>query len=328
MLDQLDRARRRERSERLAILADRRQRRMRERGRLEIVEADDGDVACRTETGVPDRLQRREGHQIRRGDDRGRRSGEREQRARLARSRTRTRSRRSGRTRPASSRPKRSASRRNASSRAGSRHGVRAAGDVRDPPVTERVEVGDREPHSFVVVRADERDALAAAPDVHADERKSARGEIGDERVVVVDADHDRRVEPVADADVERRHVALPVDRLRAAAARSRTARAAARSPRAPSRRRSATGRGGPSCRRRRPRRDASAATPAPGPRDRPCSRATPRPRARGRASARSRRSCRSARARRSRSTRPRGARRRGSSAGRSRAHDRPVAHR
>ena len=118
MLDQLDRARCRERSERLAILADRGQRRMCERGGLEVVEADDGDVVRRAEPGVPDRLQRGERHQVGRGDDRRRRRRKREQRARLARSPTRTRSRRcrtyeSGELEPEAL----VASRRNASSR-------------------------------------------------------------------------------------------------------------------------------------------------------------------------------------------------------------------
>ena len=78
--------------------------------------------------------------------------------------------------------------------------------------MAERVKMRDREPHALFVVGADERGARAAAPDVDADEREPARGEIGDQRVVVVDSDHDRRVEAVAELDVERRHVARAVD--------------------------------------------------------------------------------------------------------------------
>src|ERR687887_461230 len=83
ILDQLDRPRRGERAQLAAILADRRQRRVRERGRLEVVEADDGHVASRLEPDLPDRLQRRERHQVRGGDDRRRPLLQRQQRARL-----------------------------------------------------------------------------------------------------------------------------------------------------------------------------------------------------------------------------------------------------
>ena len=63
-LDELDRLRCGQRPELLTVLPDRRQRRVRERGRLEIVEADDGQVVARLEAEVPRRLQRCERHQI------------------------------------------------------------------------------------------------------------------------------------------------------------------------------------------------------------------------------------------------------------------------
>ena len=55
-LDELDRLRCGQRPELLTVLPDRRQRRVRERGRLEIVEADDGHVATGSPAGLPDRL--------------------------------------------------------------------------------------------------------------------------------------------------------------------------------------------------------------------------------------------------------------------------------
>src|SRR5262249_13847265 len=54
MLDQLHRAFGSERSELLAILPDRGQGGMSERRRLDVVEADDGDVPARLQAGVAD----------------------------------------------------------------------------------------------------------------------------------------------------------------------------------------------------------------------------------------------------------------------------------
>src|SRR5919201_2107252 len=59
ILDELDRACRGVGAELAAVLPDRRQGRVRERGRLEVVEADDGDVPSRLEAHLADGLERR-----------------------------------------------------------------------------------------------------------------------------------------------------------------------------------------------------------------------------------------------------------------------------
>jgi len=74
---------------------------------------------------------------------------------------------------------------------------------VRDAAVAERVQVGKRESHAVRMVGADVGGA-AGAPDVDADERHLPRGEIGDQRVIVVHADQDGRVEAMLGADVAR----------------------------------------------------------------------------------------------------------------------------
>ena len=157
-IHEVDRGRRGERAELLAVLADRRQRRVRERGGLEIVEADDGDVATRPAAGLPDRLQRGERHQVGRSDDCRRRLREGEQRAGLAIA---------GRGREVAfahvivakleAEPLDLPAERGRARRARGR--VRRAGDVRDPAMAVRVQVRKRKADAAGVIRADERGA-------------------------------------------------------------------------------------------------------------------------------------------------------------------------
>jgi hypothetical protein len=71
-----------------------------------------------------------------------------------------------------------------------------------DAAVAARVKVGQREPHAVGMVGADEGRTFGAASDVDADERHVARLEVGDQRVVVVDPDQDRRIEATVDTDL------------------------------------------------------------------------------------------------------------------------------
>jgi hypothetical protein len=81
--------------------------------------------------------------------------------------------------------------------------------------MAERVQVGERETHAVRMIRADVGGAAAGAPDVDADERHLPRREVGDQRVVVVDADQDGRFEAMLDADVARREQQGVIARLR-----------------------------------------------------------------------------------------------------------------
>jgi hypothetical protein len=71
-----------------------------------------------------------------------------------------------------------------------------------DAPVAQRVQVAERETNAVRMVRADVRGPAGAAPDVDADQRHSPRRQVGDQRIVVVDADEDGCVEPMLAADV------------------------------------------------------------------------------------------------------------------------------
>ncbi len=73
VLDHVGEHGRRGHTESVAVLAHRRQPRVREAGGLEVVEADDRDVAARLDAEVAHGLQRGERHVIGGGDDRGRR---------------------------------------------------------------------------------------------------------------------------------------------------------------------------------------------------------------------------------------------------------------
>ena len=67
----------------------------------------------------------------------------------------------------------------------------------------ECVKVGECEPHAVRVIGPDVG-CSARASDVDADERHLPRGEVGDRRVVVVNADEHRCVEAMLEPDVAR----------------------------------------------------------------------------------------------------------------------------
>ena len=215
-------------AELLAVLTDRRQRRIGEGGGLEVVEADDGDVVPGLESGISDRLERGERHQVRCGEDRGRPLVEREQRAGLAIAG------RGGEVAPADqlvgeleaqSRrllPKRLQSRR-------ARQGVRRAREMRDAAVAERMQMRQRQSNSVRMVRADVGRAAARAPDVDAHQRHVSGRELG--------RPADRR-RPRRSGSPRRSGARARRRRAGAGEGRIPTARVAARSPRAPGRRR------------------------------------------------------------------------------------------
>ena len=197
VVDQLDERSRRSNAERLLVLADRRQRGADELCKLDVVEADDGDVLGAAQAGVLDRPDRTDGHHVRRREDGGRRLREREQRPHRGLAALHVEVAR--RLVPGlGGQPEVLQLGSVAEQAVGGGLRVRETDDRRDPPVAEVVQVPDREPRAAEVVGGDVARPLAGEGEVDRDHGRARGDQLLQLRLLrVVDCEHDDSVDAV-----------------------------------------------------------------------------------------------------------------------------------